>query len=418
MIVFNTLILLLIANLVLAVIYSIKDKSAPRKSGLTGQGPLTPSGHFYQSGPAVDNGKRTPSNLTVFDFNAYEGVMSEPEISRMLDEFYDEAQRGVEYQAWVQFSHRVVDGEFLTIGLDPNGTAIRDTPTNPPLPADGEKPIEIFVFGGSTTYGVGVPDQHTWPSYLSQILNEKAKATGLGVPVTVTNYGRLGYYPTQELHFIIDVLRSGQRPELVIFMDGVNLGSFDDTPDWTRVFQQRFEEAQHGTTGFWPRLPMSRAATSIRNRFMPKAEAPPKQNPGSPADIDISPLVERFKQARDSEAAICAQYEVEPLFFLQPDAPYNYPAHLHSIGERFVGPKSRAFRERFYAKMLKEDGFTNLTTLFEKWGERKAIIDGAHYSPNFCKFLAENVAEHIDLARLKERRAPNAPPTGTPRRLP
>lgn len=410
-IVLNTLLFLLVVNLVLGAAYWIKDRAATRLpvSPVEAE-PLSDSGHFYLSGGAVDNGKRSPSNMLVFDFNAYEKTMSELEISRMLDEFYEESQRGNEYQAWVQYGPRIVKGEFLNIELDQNGIAIRHTP-NPPVSDEGDLPIEIFTFGGSTTFGAGVPDKHTWPAYLSQILNERAEASGIDACIRVTNYGRVGYYPTQEMHFLLDVLRGGQRPALVLFMDGVNMGRLDDTPDWTGVFQERWEEAQHVSSEL-PRIPMVRFANSLHERIRSRS-APPRQHPAT--RFEVSHLVERFKQARQSELVICEQYGIESLFFLQPDAPYNYPARLHRIGERFVTAEARALRERFYREMIKDKGFEDLTGLFAEWGDRKAIVDGAHYSPNFSKFLAEKVADQIDLHELKNRRFGVQTPTGSPR---
>ena len=75
----------------------------------------------------------------------------------------------------------------------------------------------IWMFGGSTLFGMGVPDMETIPSHLSQQLN----AGGRGC-FQVVNLGMEGYLTNQELILLMEALKSGQRPDMVVFYDGVN----------------------------------------------------------------------------------------------------------------------------------------------------------------------------------------------------
>jgi lysophospholipase L1-like esterase len=80
-----------------------------------------------------------------------------------------------------------------------------------------QKHIEVWMFGGSTLYGTGVPDFATLPSYLSRDLR------GAGIPcVNVSNFGAEGYVTNQEVLVLMQQLKAGRRPDLVIFYDGVN----------------------------------------------------------------------------------------------------------------------------------------------------------------------------------------------------
>ncbi|HEY7098996.1 MAG TPA: SGNH/GDSL hydrolase family protein [Terriglobales bacterium] len=74
----------------------------------------------------------------------------------------------------------------------------------------------IWMFGGSTLYGTGVPDWATIPSYLSQILNTASTCA------RVTNFGVEGYGSDQEVMLLIAQLKAGRRPDILIFYDGVN----------------------------------------------------------------------------------------------------------------------------------------------------------------------------------------------------
>jgi lysophospholipase L1-like esterase len=87
-----------------------------------------------------------------------------------------------------------------------------------PLGADCKTgpPIHIWMFGGSTLYGTGVPDWATIPSFLSKELNSGTRC------VAITNFGTEGYNTNQELLLLIEQLKTGKHPDAVILYDGVN----------------------------------------------------------------------------------------------------------------------------------------------------------------------------------------------------
>jgi lysophospholipase L1-like esterase len=74
----------------------------------------------------------------------------------------------------------------------------------------------IWIFGGSAVYGVSVPDWATLPSYLSHELNAAGSCT------EVTNFGVEGYVSSQELIVLLEELKLGWHPDIVIFYDGFN----------------------------------------------------------------------------------------------------------------------------------------------------------------------------------------------------
>ena len=101
------------------------------------------------------------------------------------------------------------------LNIDPNGNRVT---WNPPHQAgDGRPPLRIFMMGGSTTWGTGVRDDHTLPSLLAHRF-----AHDPGYDLEISNLGQIGYVTTQELLQLYQLLRQGQRPDLVIFYDGIN----------------------------------------------------------------------------------------------------------------------------------------------------------------------------------------------------
>jgi lysophospholipase L1-like esterase len=77
--------------------------------------------------------------------------------------------------------------------------------------------VEVLMFGGSTLYGTGVPDEATLPSFLSRELNSAGREC-----FVVSNFGVEGYVTNQEIILLIEQLKAGRRPGIVIFYDGVN----------------------------------------------------------------------------------------------------------------------------------------------------------------------------------------------------
>jgi len=236
-IVTNTVMLFLVANLALVVLFLAKDKisSFPEV-----QRNVEPQNLFDQTGAPIDNGERTDYQKDWFDYAAYEGVVDQAYASAVLNNFTHLGKLGFVYQPWVQFAEAPYEGNLVNVDVDPLGFLKRRTRNEEQKEKSSQ--LRIFVLGGSTTFGYNVSDEHTWPSYLSDVLNKRAKELGLDVQIEITNYGHGYYYSTQEVLLLEQLLRSGHRPNLVIFLDGVNEGQLSsDGP----FFTDRLREAMH-----------------------------------------------------------------------------------------------------------------------------------------------------------------------------
>lgn len=75
----------------------------------------------------------------------------------------------------------------------------------------------VYVLGGSTVWGYGVPDWGTLPAYLAAELSARRHA-----PVCVVNLGELGFNSTQDLIELERQLQAGRVPDLVIAYQGIN----------------------------------------------------------------------------------------------------------------------------------------------------------------------------------------------------
>ena len=124
---------------------------------------------------------------------------------RYFREFW--ARVKVDWAPFVEWWQRPVDGEFVRI--DAGGLRIHDhVPT-----AAGKR---VYVFGGSTTMGVGVRSHATVPALL------EARLAAAGHAAEVTNFGQLGHTSSQEMISLIRRLKEGDVPDLAVFYDGTN----------------------------------------------------------------------------------------------------------------------------------------------------------------------------------------------------
>lgn len=131
-----------------------------------------------------------------------------------VDDYYREFEESnvTRWTPYVYWRRQPYQGRYINV--DANG--LRRTWT---CGQDGERTApgpNIFLFGGSTLWGVGARDDYTIASLLSEKLAEA------GIECRVTNFGESGYVSSQEIIALIQELRKGNVPDLVIFYDGVN----------------------------------------------------------------------------------------------------------------------------------------------------------------------------------------------------
>ena len=85
-----------------------------------------------------------------------------------------------------------------------------------PRGSAGEEAIEIWFFGGSTTWGEGQRDGHTIPSEVARAAERD------GVVVRAVNFGERGYTNFQEFLLLEQQLAERPAPDHVVFFDGQN----------------------------------------------------------------------------------------------------------------------------------------------------------------------------------------------------
>ncbi|KAA3624676.1 MAG: hypothetical protein DWQ08_10135, partial [Proteobacteria bacterium] len=86
------------------------------------------------------------------------------------------------YEPYTVWSRKPVAGRYVNVRE--NGRRVTTGNSSDP------DALSVWVFGGSTTWGMGVPDGDTIPSLLARRFNES------DIPTNVRNYGETGFVST------------------------------------------------------------------------------------------------------------------------------------------------------------------------------------------------------------------------------
>jgi len=262
---------------------------------------------------------------------------------------------------------------------------------------EGAKKYRIFCFGGSTTFGSFAKDEQTWPAFLEAQLDS----------VKLVNFGVPGFVPTQETAQFIHLMKSGYRPDLVIFMDGVNIGPLYDASDFTRIIAQKFSEKNE--EDILGRLAIVKLMNGSYKEEIDFFQAENVDFVPLESSSEYNDLVaNRFIENARIRNAIAQLYEVQILQFIQPNGNYNYPiSFCNDFGKEYFQNEGAqnvsANLDLIFRKVNEaEAGYINLNNLFRSYN-KPAIIDIVHYTPEFSLFLAKEVADYIKLDKAQAR---------------
>jgi len=140
-----------------------------------------------------------------------------------------ERKRTLRWRSYVYWRRTPRRGEYININPDGLRKTINGAEHEETSPT-----MKVFMFGGSTMWGLGAGDDSTIPSIFAKGVNNK------GVGCEVVNFGQYAYVSTQGVIELALQLQKGNIPDAVIFYDGVN--------DTFSAFQLGVPGLPHGET--------------------------------------------------------------------------------------------------------------------------------------------------------------------------
>lgn len=361
LIAFNTLVLLLFINAGLWALFEIRDS---RKS--SGDNQIRAADRRWRR-------YGTNNILSVYP------NLSHAEVDRLLQETWSRRSH-MPYEPFVQYREAPSSGKYVNV----SSHGFRKSWSQSPWPPSPEN-LNVFFFGGSTTFGYGVPDEQTIASFLArEVESEKA--------VAVYNFGRAGYQSRQEAYLFQQLVSDGHDIDFAIFIDGLNEFTFS-----ILQFTKRLQKFMENKTAQPPsRFPMKRLADAIRRRLSPAPEAPAVE-PSLPPDTET--ILSRYEGSGRLIRAVAEAYGVKPIFVWQPTPGYGIDLDSYPFAPDGLGRAERC-REGYKimaARLDRESAGKHILWCADLHDTVKPpmYVDRVHYTPNMNRAIAQRIVAAI-----------------------
>jgi hypothetical protein len=311
--------------------------------------------------------------------------------------------RSYGYEPFTQFRERPFVGRFVNV----SEAGFRVSKRQGPWPPDPEN-YNVFVFGGSTTFGYGLPDSQTVASYLQDDLTARASPH-----VRVYNFGRGSYVSEQERVLLEELLLAGFVPNLALFIDGLNEFAFPAGPAETERLKAVFGSPPR-TLDRWTwiqRLPMTRLAHFMRRGATAALTSSPRidrRNLEPTAAFDdgkyrdpevIARVIERYFQNKRLIEAVAGSRGMGTVFVWQPIPLYKYDLTYHlfarsDFGSNFFARYGYAEVARRVAQDPPDASFLWCADIQESLKE-PLYVDKVHYTARMSRLLAGTIADQL-----------------------
>ena len=336
---------------------------------------------------------RTPDTSYLLA-NAYPGWTGE-DVKTLLRE--TTRAREYEYEPFTGFRERPFHGQFVNI--DAAGFRLsKDQAPWPPRP----QAINVFVFGGSTTYGTRLPDDETIASYLQEF----ATADHPAPPVAIYNFARTAYFSSQERVLFQRLLSAGFVPNVAVFVDGLNEFLF---ADGRTLLDFRFKSFMDGkpesTTS--AAIPMVQAARRLSARW-----SKPNSQSQAVAQADsalVQGAVDRYMANKRMIELIAAGFGVRILFVWQPVPTYNYDLQYHRFVQKSGGTwqhEQRCASGYPLMENLRAQGKLGSDVLWladlQQDKHENLYVDNIHYTAAFSKEIAAQIYSYLRQSFLRQ----------------
>ncbi len=262
----------------------------------------------------------------------------------------------------------------------------------------------VWVFGGSTVFGIGTPDSATIPSYLSRELNVHPTDC-----VEVTNLGAEGFVTNQELILLLQQLKAGRRPDIAIFYDGVNeslVGGFSPgvpTEHWNfELIRSKFESSGPTRLSCLRLLYSAQLVSLLRERAA-------SQNQATISDAELAARAQATLQNYEANLKfvqlLANEYRFKAYFFWQPVLAYGdkplVPFEQKLKEARTQELQGRVYRglravyEQAERESVASHKFVFLGNAFEEVKD-PIYVDEFHLDPRGNEIIAHTIAETVD----------------------
>ena len=274
--------------------------------------------------------------------------------------------------------HRLRDfsSEYLNIE---NGERATWTP-----PATGRPRLTVWVFGGSTAYGLNQRDDHTIASELARVASEQ------GVELDVHNKGMNGQLHWMEAERFAWDLATEPAPDLAIFYDGVN-------ESWEANLMNRF------STGDIPEMYDPTMIDAWERAWLDQNRTPPDaptgatligRPQGATLELvdDASVTVDRYNRARAISRATAEAHGVPVIYCWQPSR-FSRPLVMAEPHSDTDNENRSRLSEQLKAGFLPDDVIDLTDSL--RSNTDPLFTDDVHHNETGARLIAEAMYSQI-----------------------
>jgi lysophospholipase L1-like esterase len=313
------------------------------------------------------------------------------------------AHKGFDYIPFLVWGERPWHSEYINVDESVIGNLRRTENPARPACSQTERKV-IWMFGGSTLFGLGVPDMATIPSYLSQDLNSTSATC-----FVISNFGVEGYLTNQELIQLVELLKKGQRPDLAIFYDGVNDSDAAVSPGIPNahlefgLIKSRVEGSISSKLDFLRRSSAIQMAGALAARLRHSDSA---TLPASEVSARASAALDNYEANINAARMLGQAYKFKVYCFWQPSLAFGRKPLVPFEQQLWnIGPDSsvatpfrilRAVNEEAARRSPQNSGFVFLGYLFDSVKEPIYVDDHMHLGPLGNQIVADAMAKWIE----------------------
>ena len=241
----------------------------------------------------------------------------------------------------------------------------------------------IYLYGGSTTFGYNVTDDQTIGQHLQNLLGDEE---------CVYNHGRAYFYSKQENNLFFLHLENKKKIHKAIFLDGINerCGSYVYVNYLNNSFdilvQRPYLMWKKSFVNFLHSLPISQFINSMfgKSRWI---------NDHNNNILKISncakrpPLNELFQARINQRHAVCENLNIQCFSFIQPFA------GVHGVQiKKLLDETRKKNLIKKYTLLKKSNDYVKDLSYVLNEDSTLSYIDGVHYSPLSNKKIAKEIS--------------------------
>lgn len=296
-----------------------------------------------------------------------------------------------------EFHGNCINNDVTSLGV------VRRTIASAKSACAGQAKKSVWILGGSSVYGTGIPDWATLPSYLSRELS-RANAC-----VDVVNLGVEGYASNQEILLLIEELKSGNHPDAVILYDGFNDADFGTMQPGNPTAHMGFFSIKGRLEGrFASRIDFLRGLASwqlVQELTKGAAHSPPRRVSESTLALHAVSTLDNYEENLRIAKALADAFGFRLYAFWQPSIIYGHKplaAYERQLVE-LSSSKTYPFQalipvyDEAQRRAAKHDNFIFLANTFDDVSD-PLYLDWVHLTPEGNRVIAHEIARHLTQA--------------------